>query len=120
MPIIWGQAYETDGQFYWCTNNIPHLRGRKIAVPVPVIAYGKGDDPYVPFLLITINHDNILYKYKELQKHQITQVSCLHFNLELWEAFVKSQKKIKSDIFQPQKLFEELMENYDLYYWRHQ
>jgi hypothetical protein len=119
MPILWGQAYEEDNTFYWCTEHIPHFNGSKIAVPVPVVAYPDmlNADPYVPFILVTKNHANILYKNNDIDNHEIRKITCLHFESELkYHRADEQSQKIKSGIFQSQRFFEQLMEDYDQYY----
>jgi hypothetical protein len=114
MAVMWGQAYEEDGQFYWCTKHIPHFNGSKIAIPVPVKEYDKGN-PYIPDLLFTKHHEDNLYKYNDINFHDIRRVTCLHFNSELQEA-IEQRENPKTDTNDPQKFFEQLMEDYDLYY----
>jgi hypothetical protein len=91
------------------------LNGSKIAVPVPVEAYGERAIPYIPIFLLTLDHDDVLYKFSDNDNFEIPQVTCLHFKSELRETLQRSRKS-ESDIPQPQKFFDQLMENYDLYY----
>jgi hypothetical protein len=119
MPIVWGQAYEEDNIYYWCTENIPFFNGSKIAVPVQVIEYDSEQKiPYFPLLLITIGHDNILYRIEEIFEYTIDKVACLHFKSELkyHDEALEQSKKINSGIFQPQVFFNQLMEDYDKYF----